>query len=156
AKRSKAMPDVTALMTGLGLVVIASPLALVTFLGVSSLLDCRLSEQAISKAIQAAIGTGLLGALGVLTLMLVSGGRHVVIDLGEWVETVGFHVRVMLVFDRLSVPFALLTFVLTGTIAAFGSRYLHRERGFNRFFVLYAVFLLGMITTSLAGTIETL
>jgi len=43
-----------------------------------------------------------------------------------------------------------------GTIGAFGSRYLHRESGFNRFFLLYAMFLLGMIVASLAGTIETL
>jgi NAD(P)H-quinone oxidoreductase subunit 5 len=150
------MPDLTGLMTWLGLVVIASPLGLLAFLGASSLLNFRLTEQTISKSIQVAIGTGLLGALGVLTLMLVSGGRHIVVDLGEWVETGSFHVRVMFVFDRLSVPFALLTFVLTGTIAAFGSRYLHRERGYNRFFVLYAVFLLGMIAAALAGTIETL
>ena len=39
---------------------------------------------------------------------------------------------------------------------AFASRYMHRERGFNRFFVLYALFVLGMVVTSLAGTIETL
>ena len=59
-------------------------------------------------------------------------------------------------FDRLSVPFVILSFVLCGTIGAFASRYLHRERGFNRFFVLYALFVLGMVVTSLAGTIETL
>ena len=35
-------------------------------------------------------------------------------------------------------------------------RYLHREPGYNRFFVLYAVFLAGMVMTALAGTIETL
>jgi NADH:ubiquinone oxidoreductase subunit 5 (subunit L)/multisubunit Na+/H+ antiporter MnhA subunit len=150
------MPDPTVLMIGLGGVVIAAPLLLVVFLGVSSLLDIRLSEQTISKSIQTAISTGLLAALGVLTLMLVSGERHVVVDLGEWVETEGFHVRAMFVFDRLSVPFALLSFVLTRAIAAFGTRYLHRERGYNRFFVLYSVFLLGMLTASLAGTIETL
>jgi NADH:ubiquinone oxidoreductase subunit 4 (subunit M) len=73
------MPDATAFMIGLGGVVIAAPLVLVMFLGVSSLLDLRLTEQAISKAIQAAISTGLLAALGVLTLMLVSGERHVVL-----------------------------------------------------------------------------
>ncbi len=33
---------------------------------------------------------------------------------------------------------------------------MHRERGYNRFFVLYAIFVLGMVVTSLAGTIETL
>jgi NAD(P)H-quinone oxidoreductase subunit 5 len=63
---------------------------------------------------------------------------------------------VKFVFDRLSVPFVILSFLLCGTIAAFSSRYLHRERGFDRFFVLYSVFVLGMVLTSLAGTIEVL
>lgn len=67
-----------------------------------------------------------------------------------------FHFSVKLLFDRLSLPFVILTFVLCGTIGAFASKYLHREPGFNRFFLLYAVFVLGMVTTALAGTIETL
>ena len=67
-----------------------------------------------------------------------------------------YHFSVKFVFDRLSVPFAILSFVLCGTIGAFADRYLHREPGYNRFFVLYALFLLGMVVTSLAGTIETL
>src|SRR5262249_29835461 len=58
--------------------------------------------------------------------------------------------------DRLSVPFVILTFVLCGTIGAFATRYLHRERGYNRFFTLYALFMLGMVVASLAGTVETL
>lgn len=150
------MPDSVEWMTWLGKVVIAAPVLLVVFLGAFSLLDQRLSEQTINKSIQAAIGAGLLASLGVLTLMLVLGTRHVVVYVSEWVNTAGFHVAVKFVFDRLSVPFAILSFVLTGTIAVFGTRYLHRERGYNRFFVLYAVFLLGMIMASLAGTIETL
>jgi len=49
-----------------------------------------------------------------------------------------------------------LTFLLCGIIGVFTSRYLHREPGYNRFFVMYAVFVLGMVMTSLSGTIETL
>jgi NAD(P)H-quinone oxidoreductase subunit 5 len=54
------------------------------------------------------------------------------------------------------VPFAILSFVLSGTIAAFATRYMHREAGYNRFFVLYSLFVLGMVVTALADTIETL
>jgi NADH-quinone oxidoreductase subunit L len=143
-------------MMGLGVAAIAAPVLLVVFLGIFSLLDQRLSERTINKAIQAAIVTGLLSSLGVLALMLALGARHVVVYVSEWVNTAGFHVAVKFVFDRLSVPFAILSFVLTGAIATFGMRYLHREQGYNRFFVLYAVFLLGMVMASLAGTIETL
>ena len=79
------------------------------------------------------------------------------IELGNWVAIPRhYHFSVKFVFDRLSVPMAILSFTLSGTIGAFASKYLHRERGFNRFFVLYALFLLGMVVASLAGTIETL
>src|SRR5262249_6994079 len=138
----------------LGAIVIFAPVTLMTVLGVSSLLDWKLSETATSKAAQAAIVSGLAAALGVLALMLFQGTRHVPVDLGEWVHMPHFHFSIKFVFDRLSVPFAILTFILSGTIAAFATRYMHREPGYNRFFTLYVLFVLGMVVTSLADTIE--
>jgi NAD(P)H-quinone oxidoreductase subunit 5 len=88
--------------------------------------------------------------------MLLDGTRHEPIELGQWVVIPHYHFSAKLVFDRLSVPFAVLSFLLCGTIAAFATRYMHREPGYNRFFVLYAMFMAGMVLTSLAGTIETL
>lgn len=144
------------LMTALGAVVILAPVALMLLLGVPSLVGWKLAERSINRAILATVVVGLLAAGGVLGLMLALGERHVVLDFGGWVHAGHFHVLVKFVFDRLSVPFALLSFVLAGTVAAFATRYMHRERGYNRFFVLYALFLLGMIVASLADTIETL
>ena len=88
--------------------------------------------------------------------MLAWGTRHVSIEIGRWVVIPDYHFSVKLIFDRLSVPFVILSFVLCGVIGAFANRYMHREQGFHRFFVCYALFLLGMVVTSLAGTIETL
>jgi NAD(P)H-quinone oxidoreductase subunit 5 len=88
--------------------------------------------------------------------MLSSGQTHVMVVGRQWVHIPNYHFAIKLVFDRLSVPLVILTFLLCGTIGAFAARYLHRESGFNRFFVLYSVFLLGMTVASLAGTIETL
>ena len=97
-------------------------------------------------------------AIAILALMLFTGTRNVPIEVGDWVVVPQehFHFHIKFVFDRLSVPFAILSFILTGTIGAFAKHYLHRETGFNRFFLFYALFLLGMIVASLAGTIETL
>ena len=97
-------------------------------------------------------------AIAILALMLWTGQRNVPIEVGNWVvlPQEHFHFHLKFVFDRLSVPFAILSFVLVGTIGAFANQYLHRESGYGRFFLLYAVFLLGMIVASLAGTIETL
>src|SRR4051812_18799086 len=133
----------------LGFVVVASPAALVLILGVPSLLDWKLSERTVGKAAQAVILTGLTASVGMLAVMLFpTAPPHEAIPLGDWVDAPRFHFAIKFVFDRLSVPFAILTFVLSGAIAAFATRYLHRERGFNRFFMLYALFLLGMIVTS--------
>ena len=144
------------LISVLGLLTIAVPVLLLAVLGASSLLDRPLSEEATGKACQAAILTGLLAAVVVLVLMLLHGTRHESIEVGDWVVIPDYHFEVKLVFDRLSVPMAILSFVLCGTIASFTTRYLHREPGYNRFFVLYALFVVGIVLTSLAGTIETL
>lgn len=144
----------------LGLVVVATPLLLVLVLGLSSLLDRPLQERTTGRCVQLASWIGLVASLAMLAWMLSTGARYVPIEPGNWVaiqhEHSHYHFEFKFVFDRLSVPFVILTFVLCGTIGAFGVKYLHREAGFNRFFVLYAFFLLGMVVASLAGTIETL
>ena len=145
------------LFTLLGMTVVVSPLLLTIVLGVSSLVDWKLPEKTSANLVFLTIVSGLTAAGSVLLLMLMTGTRHVAIDVGDWVTIPYlYHFSVKFVFDRLSVPFAILSFVLAGTIAAFATKYMHRERGFNRFFMLYALFVLGMEVTSLAGTIETL
>ncbi len=141
----------------LGLLVVASPLLATFILGISSLLERKLSEPATTRLVYVTVLTGLISAVVILATMLSKGIHYIAIDLGNWVAIPHhYHFSVKFVFDRLSIPFAILTYVLAGTIGAFASKYMHRERGFNRFFVLYAVFLLGMEVAALAGTIETL
>ena len=150
--------NIEAVSSVLGVVVIAAPALLLAVLGLAPLLGRPLGEEATARWTASCVACGLLATLGGLVLMLVSGSRFVPIELGDWVAIPQeqFHFHLKFVFDRLSVPFVILTFVLCGTIGAFASRYLHRERGYNRFFVLYALFVVGMVTTALAGTIETL
>ena len=142
----------------IGLTVVASPTLLLTVLGVPALLGRPLSEQAMSRFTQAAVVTGLLASISILAMMLMTDRRLIAVGLGNWLvlEDQHFHITFKFVFDRLSVPFVSLSFTLCGVTGAFASKYLHRENGYCRFFVLYALFLLGMVVTSLAGTIETL
>lgn len=178
--------DFQFLFTALGVCVVASPALLLAALGLPMLLDQQLSERALGRMTQAAVVAGLLAAIAILVLMLLEGTRHVPLALGDWVMIPHiasvdplahaeaphgleqaphgleqappghFHFRLKFVFDRLSVPFVILSFLLCGTVSAFASVYLHREAGYGRFFLFFAVFLLGMTVTSLAGTIETL
>jgi len=146
--------------------VVASPIALVAVIGLPSLFGRPLSERATDRASRLATSIGLVACLGVLFVMLATGDRHLVLNLGNWVEFAEqdlshgrhdhYHFSIKFEFDRLSIPLTILSFLLCGTIGAFASRYMHREPGYNRFFFLYALFLAGMVTASLADTIETL
>ncbi len=150
------MFDHATLVAFLGVVTLAAPSALVLVLGASALLKLRLGETVVSRLCQVTILAGLLAAVSILLLMLIDGTRQETLEFGQWVAIPDYELTVKLVFDRLSVPYAILSFVLCGTISVFAHSYMHRDDGFNRFFVLYALFVLGIVLTSLAGTIETL
>lgn len=150
------MPD---LLTGanlLGLIIAGAPMVLVMLLGLSALLERRFSESSTGFLVHLVNGIGLVAALFLLGFMLLSDQTHVTVDLGNWVDIPHFHFRMKLIFDRLSIPFVILTFALCGTVGAFAVKYLHREPGYHRFFIMYAIFVMGMILTAAAGTIETL
>lgn len=142
----------------LGVAVVCSPLLLVAILGMSTLLGRPLGETATGFLTQLSVLVGLFASLAILAMMLVFDRRNVPIELGDWISLDGgaFQFHLKFVFDRLSVPFAILSLVLCGVVGAFTRRYLHRETGYNRFFFLFALFQAGMVIASLAGTIETL
>jgi NAD(P)H-quinone oxidoreductase subunit 5 len=146
------------LIDAAGVVTVLAPLVLLVGVALTLLGDRPMSERATAQFNYFAVVVGFLAAIMVLALMLISGKRNVVLEVGDWlvIPQEHFHFHLKFMFDRLSVPFVILSYVLLGTIGAFASQYLHREPGYHRFFLLYAVFLVGMIVASLAGTIETL
>ncbi|MCA9063621.1 MAG: oxidoreductase [Planctomycetaceae bacterium] len=144
----------------LGLCVVIGPALLLAVFGITALINRPLSERWMARLTEFTVVLSLLAAVIILIMMLAVGRREVPVELGHWVQidegAFSFHVHLKFIFDRLSVPFVILSFILCGTIGAFASRYLHREAGYTRFFVFYAVFLFGMVVSSVAGTIETL
>jgi NAD(P)H-quinone oxidoreductase subunit 5 len=142
----------------LGTVVVASPMILLAILGAATMLGISLGETFISRVTQAAVLMALLPAIMIVVLMLTLGTRYVPIEWGDLVSIPeqNFHFHIKFVFDRLSVPFVILSCVLCGVVGTFTRRYLHREEGYARFFLYYAMFFTGMVLSSLAGTIETL
>jgi len=143
-------------LSGLGLMVVAAPVLLLTVFFVAFLGNRRLQERTIGRLIQGTITVGLIAAVTAGALMLWHRVAQHPIELGDWVITPHYHLKFEFVLDLLSLSYAGLTLVLCATIGAFSTRYLHRERGYHRFFVLFAVFLLGMLTASLSDTVETL
>jgi NAD(P)H-quinone oxidoreductase subunit 5 len=144
------------ILTVLGLLIVAGPALLLGLFLVTFLIDRQMSEDAIAMVVKAIIGVSLLCAVAAAGTMLAVGvGQHPV-ELGDWVVTPTFHLKFGFILDLLSLAYAMLTLVLCATIGAFATRYLHRERGYNRFFVLFAIFLLGMVVAAMSDTVETL
>jgi len=141
-----------------GFITVLCPCALLLLLGVSLLVGRPLSELVVGRWLKAMVSLSLISALAVLGIMLATGSRRELVDLGNMVEIhdVHFHFHIKFVFDRLSVPMVILSLVLCGTVGSFGLSYLHRDAGFQRFFLSFAMFLVGMTFASLASTIETL
>ncbi len=144
------------LLTVFGVAIVVAPALLMAVLGIASLIGHPLSERAIGRTTQSAILIGLFSALACLGVLLSQGMSQYSIELGQWVAIQDYHFSVVFILDMLSLPFVILSFLLCGTVGSFAKVYMHRESGFNRFFVFYAMFVLGMTITSVAGTIETL
>ncbi|QDS96568.1 NADH-quinone oxidoreductase subunit 12 [Roseimaritima multifibrata] len=153
-----AMNGIESLYQTLGTIVIASPAILLAIFGVTALSNISLSETVIARLTQVAVFAAIAPTLGILAMMLFDGTRYVPVEWGNWVTIPEqeFHFHLKFVFDRLSIPFLLLSCVLCGIVGAFTRGYLNREDGYRRFFLYYALFFLGMTVSSLAGTIETL
>ena len=142
----------------LGILVVVSPATLLLLLGIKAILGISVRERVVHYLTAFCTATGLFASVMIGIGMLWHGQDTVLVDLGNWVilSEEHFHFGFKLVFDRLSLPFCILSFVLCGTVAAFSNRYLHREPGYGRFFVNYAFFILGIVISSVAGTVELL
>ncbi|WP_437227913.1 proton-conducting transporter membrane subunit [Planctomicrobium sp. SH661] len=152
------MMDVDQLFWILGTIVVVAPSLLLAAIGIPMVLGVSVQEGTTARFTQTVVLAGLVCSLTILVLMLTHGIHHVPVEFGNWfaLPEEHSHFHLSFIFDRLSVPFVILTFVLVGTISAFASRYLHRESGYHRFFLLNAMFLMGMVLAIVAGTIETL
>jgi NADH-quinone oxidoreductase subunit L len=82
--------------------------------------------------------------------------RAVVVTFGNWFAVHDYRFPLVLMADRLSLPFLAMTVLLSGLIGQFSATYLHRERGFFRFFVLLHLFAFGSLLAFAAGSFDLL
>lgn len=144
-------PDLISLLV---LLAVGAPLAFLVVLGTAALAQRPLSEAIIGVLVRVLFSVSVVCFAGAAMTMFSTGTLRVVISLGHWFSTPQYHFELLLLVDRLSLAFAGFTALLCAVTSAFAHSYLHRERGYNRFFVLFATFALGMMLTVLAGSIE--
>ncbi|MBC8166471.1 MAG: hypothetical protein H7Y20_11445 [Bryobacteraceae bacterium] len=152
----------SSLMTGTSLsesmliVAVAAPLAVFLSLGLLFLLGIELKEKTITRVTALTFLIATLCALPISWRMASSGWKPVQIHLGELFSVGEYSFPITLLADLISLPLLVLTTVLCGVVGSFSSSYLHRERGYFRFFLLLHLFAFGAGLAFTAGSFDLL
>jgi NAD(P)H-quinone oxidoreductase subunit 5 len=138
------------------LVGVGSPAILFVLLGGASLINRPLPERWTGAL---AGGAMMIACTALSVGLVVYGARGTgaqLLSYGAWSASHDGGIAIEFLVDRFSLAFAALSAAIAGVVAAFSHRYLHRESGYNRYFVLLAMFVTGMLMVALAGNVEVL
>jgi NAD(P)H-quinone oxidoreductase subunit 5 len=148
------MPNVP--LTVLVLVGVGSPAVLLALLGGASLVNRPLPERWTGALAAGAMTIACAAFLAALAVSGITATRAQLLTYGAWSSSHEGGIAIEFLVDRLSLAFAALTTVIAGVVSAFSNRYLHREPGYNRYFVLLAMFVAGMLLVALAANVTVL
>jgi NAD(P)H-quinone oxidoreductase subunit 5 len=112
------------------------------------------AERLVSGITGVTFSAAILALFVVLRKVIATG--TVTVTFGNWFAVHDYHFPMVLMADRLSLPFLGMTVVLAGLIGRFSATYLHRESGFFRFFLLLHLFAFGSLIAFAAGSFDLL
>jgi NADH-quinone oxidoreductase subunit L len=138
------------------LVGVGSPALLLVLLGVASLVNRPLSERWTGLLAASSMALACLALLVAFIVYGVTRPGTQLLSYGAWTTAYEGGIAIEFLVDRLSLAFAALSTAIAGVVSAFSNRYLHRESGYNRYFVLLAMFVTGMLLVALAGNVAVL
>jgi len=108
------------------------------------------SEPPVARLAEGAAWLAFAGLLGLDALAWRDGAPgHFTV--GHWFASGDFVVPISFVLDGLSLGYATLVALIGVVTLRFSRTYLHRETGFQRFFLFMCVFLAGMLLIVLSG-----
>jgi NAD(P)H-quinone oxidoreductase subunit 5 len=143
-------------LTVLVLIGIGSPAVLLLVLGAGSLVNRPLPERWTGALAASSMAIACAAMLLALVVYGTTATATQLISYGAWSASHEGGIAIEFVIDRLSLAFAVLSTAIAGVVSAFSNRYLHRESGYNRYFVLLAMFVTGMLLVALAGNVAVL
>ncbi len=135
---------------------IATPGALFLALSVLWLLGVSVGERAMARITKLTYAFLLLLVIIIGWRMRAEGLHSVHVMLGDWFTVGHYGYPLPLLIDRLSLPLAGMTVVLAGIVGSFSIRYLHRDPGFYRFFLLLHLFTFGARLIFIAESLDLL
>jgi NAD(P)H-quinone oxidoreductase subunit 5 len=143
-------------LTVLVLVGVGCPALLFALLGGASLVDRPFSERWTGVLTGSSMMVACTALIAAFVVHATTGASAQLLSYGAWSSAHEGGIAVEFLVDRLSLGFAALSTAIAGIVSAFSNRYLHRESGFDRYFVLFAMFVTGMLLVALAGNVAVL
>ena len=143
-------------LTVLVLVGVGSPALLLALLGGASLVNRPLPERWTGLLAGSSMTVACAALLVAFVVYGMTGTATQLLSYGAWSASREGGIAIEFLVDRLSLAFATLSTAIAGVVSAFSNRYLHRESGYNRYFVLLAMFVTGMLLVALAGNVAVL
>ncbi len=138
------------------LAVLAAPLVSAALLAALVTLGRKPTERETVVIAGFGQAVSLSASVATSAIFLSRGALALDIDVGRLFEIDGYAFGVELLVDRLSIAMVLTTGLVTALVTRFSVRYLHRDPGFVRFFLLLCVFDAGMQILVLAGSYDLL
>ncbi|MFM7605822.1 MAG: proton-conducting transporter membrane subunit [Prosthecobacter sp.] len=141
----------------LSLTLLATPGITFLLLSLLWLLGVPVSERVMSRLTKL-VYAFLTVIAGVIIVRMWQGDLHSVrTSIGDhWFKVAHYEFPLTLLLDRLSLPIVTVTVILAGVVGAFSVRYLHRDPGFYRFFLLLHLFTFGALLVFMADSLDLL
>jgi NAD(P)H-quinone oxidoreductase subunit 5 len=136
--------------------VVLAPGAVFALFALLWLLGWTPSERTVCRLTGMTFSACVLALAAIFWRLATSPSDAIVVTFGNWFSVHDYHFPLVLMADRLSLPFLTLTAALAGLIGQFSATYLHRERGFLRFFLLLHLFAFGSLLAFAAGSFDLL
>lgn len=134
--------------------IVGVPALAVIVLALPAWLSRPWSERTTIAIVGSAFATSVMACVTIATWLLASGQNEIRSLVGTWFSAEHYAFEWTFIADHLSLPFATFSAALIGLVAAFSMRYLHREPGFSRFYLLLALFGASVEFVVLAGSLD--
>lgn len=142
------MPDVLVITS------VAVPMIVAFALGFMLWWQVGLQERTFASLTAIAFIVAGLSTAVLVGLHLAGQVHEPTIVVARWFGLADYHFELALVIDGLSLTFASFVALLVGMIGVFSRRYLHREPGYFRFYLLLTMFGAGVLLIVFAGSLD--
>ena len=130
------------------------PLLAALWIAISFIFSFNRGESGEKQTALVAVGASTLSLLFIIALdiyALTKGLSSETVVLGQWLSSGKYHISINFLLDYRSLIMATLIGFITLIVTKFSVNYLHREAGFQRFFMMMSVFNAAMFLIALSG-----